>query len=135
MNPNLRICMFCRNRAHDQCKNPMCACACQRKGRTVSEPKTFEQVAQEALQQINQSPTSADPLERLRMVTGQSITLLAYAKRDLEDARRRGETDLMKFSLNFREAEAGVNRAVGALVDAIIASERGQKIPNALGGT
>lgn len=101
----------------------------------MSEPKTFEQVAQEALQQINQTPTSADPLERLRMVTGQSITLLAYAKRDLEDARRRGETDLMKFSLNFREAEAGVNRAVGALVDAIIASERGQKIPNALGGT
>lgn len=135
-NPNHKISLLCRERAHNQCKNPLCVCACHRKGRTVAEEsKTFQQVADEALAKINeQSQTiTPDPLERFRQSAGQAITSLAYAKRDLEDARGRGDTDMMRWSAAFREAEADVNRAVGALVDAIIASERGN-VPNALGG-
>lgn len=103
------------------------------------ESKSFEQVAKEAVENANmgeamQRTFTNNPLAKMASVTGQAITSLAYAKRDLEDARARGDTDMMRFSQAFREAEANLNRAVGAHVDAIIAMERGQVIPNALEG-
>lgn len=96
----------------------------------TDEPTELREAA-EALVAAAQQPPSL--LQQKATITGQAITTLAYAKRDLDAARARGETDMMQYAVAMREAEASLNRAIESHCLAIIQSEQAPQVPNALG--
>lgn len=86
----------------------------------TDEPTELREAA-EALVAAAQQPPSL--LQQKATLTGQAITNLAHAKRDLDEARKRGESDMMRYAQAFREAEQNMLRAIESHCDAIIASE------------
>lgn len=84
---------------------------------------TFEEVAKAKVAEMTPPSAQQSHLQKCAQVTGQAITTYAHALRDLEEARSKGEPDMLRYAQAHREAETNLSTAIGAHARAIIASE------------